>query len=103
MIRGTTPTLDLIVENADLTGNKVIAIIKQGDYVIKRVVTPQYEDPDTTMSVTLSQEETLACVAGDYIDIQVRFINADGIAGATKSKQVYVSDILDDEVISYED
>lgn len=103
MRRGTTPTLTIEALNVDLTSFQNMVLIRQGSYLIKRKkVVAEYAEDVSTLSVTLTQKETLALKSGKLAYVQVRFINEDGVAGGTEEAEVPVKDILEDVVIEYE-
>lgn len=85
MIRGTTPTFQLILkdETIDLTeALNVYATFKQGS----KVITKTGEDIDvspTQVDVYMSQEETLGFRYGD-IRIQLNWTYSDGSRACTK-------------------
>ncbi len=102
MRRGTTPTLELAIKNKDLSAYRCIVTMEQGEIELEKDIEPVYQDPDTILSVDLSQEETLAFGANGYMQVQVRGINSEGAAIATNIKKVYIADILKEGVIEYE-
>lgn len=69
MIRGSTPTLDLILKNKDLSAYRHFITIEQGQYVLEKEAEPIYQKPDTFLHVTLTQEETLAFDAQEAYDL----------------------------------
>lgn len=102
MRQGTTPTLTLTVVDADLSAYQNTVLIRQGDYLIKREnVTAEYADTVSTLAVTLTQQETLALKSGNLAHFQVRFVDEDGVAGATEVVGVQVNEILESVVIEY--
>ena len=104
MIRGTTPTFIMTIEGFDLTTEtSVYVTFEQGKYEITKTGTDlrlTSSGEDTIVTLTLSQEETLAFDVG-RADLQVRFIKSDGKAYATEKKPLNVKDVLYEEVISY--
>jgi hypothetical protein len=92
----------------DLTGAKVYVTIKQGQRKIQKTeadVVSVYnsESRKTTLTVTLTQEETGAFLAEKSATIQVNWIFADGTRDATDTKKIDVSENLITEVIRYAD
>ena len=61
------------------------------------------ESGKTELSVSLSQEETGAFLAGRRAEVQVNWIFSDGTRDATNIKQIDVSENLIAEVITYGD
>ena len=95
--------MSLAVKNVDLSEMRVIVYLRQKNYLIERDdVEVSFVDPNTNIDITLTQEETLALCAGNFIKVQVRFIDPAGNAGATEIKKVLVDEILKNEVIRYE-
>lgn len=104
MRRGTTPTFYLSVMGVDLTECTVTVAISQS--ALELVITDAevgYSTGSQTSTVyfTLSQEDTLQFTAGQKARIQVRYIDADGIANATAIKSFEVTDVIDNEVLTY--
>lgn len=107
MRRYTTPTLHMTVP-VDLTGAEIHVTIKQGARKIHKTgadVVSVYdsESRKTELSVSLSQEETGAFLAGKKAEVQVNWIFPNGIRDATNIKQIDVSENLISEVITYGD
>ena len=106
MVRATTPTLTLIIqeETADLTlARNIYVTMEQGS--IKYTKTGLDLDVETrTVKVWLSQEESLALTEGQPLSVQVNwtYLDADGVTikrAATNVAKVNVSRQLLDEVI----
>jgi len=107
MRRYTTPTLPMTVP-VDLTGAEIHVKIKQGARMIQKTGTDvvsvyDSESGKTELSVSLSQEETGAFLAGRRAEVQVNWIFSDGTRDATNIKQIDVSENLIAEVITYGD
>lgn len=107
MRRYTTPTLPMTVP-VDLTGADIYVTIKQGQRKLQKTgadVVSVYdsESGKTTLSVTLTQEETGAFLAEKKAYVQVNWIFSDGTRDATNIKQIDVSENLIAEVIRYAD
>lgn len=104
MIRGTTPPITLYVEGYDLTGKTVEIYLKCiGKDLIEKTgddLEIAYENEESVIQFSLSQEETLAMRTG-FVTIQVRWIDADGLALATEMATRPVGDILKPEIIEY--
>lgn len=113
MIRYTTPILPLEVEGIDLTDNQdvyVTLVQKLGQKSVELTksgsdLTIQYdaETDISTITFTLTQEETAAFSLNVAVDVQVNFINASGVRDATNIATLPVLRNLLDEVISYGD
>ena len=106
MRRGTTPTITATV-NADLTGMAVhlafrvggSVIVKQGDDLTV-VVDNSGEEPITTVSTSLTQEDTLSMRSGKECEVQIRAVQDDGaVAIATCIGSIPVKRILEEGVI----
>lgn len=109
MIRYTTPILPLEVEGIDLTNNEdVYVTLEQGSVELTKSgsdLTIEY-DPQTeisTITFTLTQEETSAFNISKSVAIQVNFINSSGVRDATNIATVPVLRNLLDKVINYGD
>ena len=101
MKRGTTPTITMTAD-ADLTNWTVYTSIrgkcKHGVVTFDDSrLTKTYDGEITTMTLTLTQEETLALDVG-MVEFQLRAIK-DGTAIATTIEKVPVGRILQDGVI----
>lgn len=105
MRQGTTPPYALTVFSRDLTDKAVfvtlegeggVEVTKSGDQL-----TMVCADNDTVIAFRLTQEETFALPQG-RIEVQVRWIDADGHADATEIKAVANLRSLLQEVIRYE-
>lgn len=105
MIRGTTPTFEVIVEGANLTDKTAFLTLSQGDRKITltndrlRIVPG---DPDSTIAFTLTQCETL-CMKKGGVSIQLRFIDDGGVAWASNIVSVSIDPVLLERVIDYAD
>ena len=106
MIRGTTPTLVCTIKKLklkDISIAQIFVILKQPtvEYVFKYTNNEVVVNLEkNTMSVTLSQIQTLSLTADVPLSIQIRMLDSDGVAFATKVRSLSVDDILKDEVIS---
>lgn len=65
------------------------------------VLSIAYDDGASSIAFRLTQEETLSFKEGKA-EVQVRFIDAEGIAKATDIKPIVVERILQPGVITYE-
>lgn len=104
MRQGTTPTYTLIVGGYDLTDKTIfVAISSRGRKIIKTgdALSIAYGDEASTIAFRLTQQETLSLGLGQA-EVQVRFIDSNGIANATDIKPINVERILQPGVIEYE-
>jgi len=99
----TTPTINLDIEGLDLTGWHTETSITQG--CAKLTI----DDADCVMTETgcrltinLTQEQTGIFEAHKAANVQVRFINATGTAGATEIKAIKIDPVLVGGVIEYD-
>lgn len=105
MYQGTTPYVSLKVLGEDLTGKTAYATIRQGNRLItvtgnRLTVDYDAEKQWTRVVFRLTQEETLSLSAG-IAEVQIRYIDANGIAQATGKAKVDVEESLLKEVIEY--
>ena len=107
MRRGTTPDYILTVAGYDLTACDVYVTLAQ--FVQEITLTGvrldiSYDSETQASSIVfcLTQAETLRFKTGNA-EIQVRFIDANGVAQATEIKSVPVMPVLFEEVIEYGD
>ena len=106
MYRGTTPVLPITIKGIDLSEARVFLTIQNGPKDQLTLVAPDdfqltYDGEDTVGEVPLTQRQTLALTATAH-EAQIRWILADGTAGATKKATVFVNNVLLKGVISYE-
>lgn len=108
MINFTTPTITLVVEGVDLTGKNIYATLEQGCRELTKkgsemaVTTEQVgERTDTVMTMMLTQEESASFDFNRNASVQVNWITAGGVRGATEIKKIDVMRNLLDEVIEY--
>ena len=108
MINYTTPTITLIVEGVDLTGKDIYATFEQGCQKLTKKgsdieITTEVvqERTDTVLTMTLTQEESAAFDFNRNASVQVNWISAGGVRGATEIKGIGVMRNLLDEVINY--
>ena len=103
MIRGTTPYCVLTVRGRDLTDKTVYVTLSQDGKKLTLTgdrLRMAYKDGATAIVVCLTQQETLNFRVG-ALDVQVRFIDAEDDADATKIKQLRVDRVLLEEVIEH--
>ena len=103
MVRGTTQGYLLNIKKYDLSKSTVYVTIDQhGHKITKNNSDLQImaNEDGTKILFTLSQEDTLFFDSG-VAYIQVRFINKNGRALATKKKKIDVYPVLQKGVIQY--
>ena len=105
MIRGTTPTYTLTIEGQDLTDKTIYVTLKIGKNLMtltndRLSVVYSQQDQKSIVAFTLTQEETLSFKVGTG-DVQVRFINAEGIAYATDIGKIEIDKVLLERIIEY--
>lgn len=109
MIRYTTPILPLEVEGVDLSENEdVYVTLKQNDVELTKkgsdlTILYDAESDLSTITFTLTQEETAAFNINRAVDTQVNFINSAGVRDATDIATIPVMRNLLDKVINYGD
>lgn len=105
MRRFTTPILPMTVP-VDITGADIYVTIKQGQRKLQKTgedVVSVYdsESGKTTLTVTLTQEETGQFLSEKKAFVQVNWIFSDGTRDATNIKQVEVTENLIANTITY--
>lgn len=102
MRRGTTPTLTFTTPyTADLIESGFITFSQRGaDVLDVSLNDPSVTIADNSISVTLTQEQTLAFTTVDTLKIQIRAILASGKAVASNIVQDTVCPILKDGEIT---
>lgn len=104
MIRGTTPDYVLTLPGIDLDGMTVYVTIEQKDREITLSgdeLTVVSDGEDSTIAFMLTQEQTLALNEGQA-SVQVKFIDAAGVVGATKIGRLTIDKALLEKVIEYD-
>lgn len=106
LIRGTTPTIIITVQTEiDLhqVSEVWIYISQQNKVKVdKQLEDTTFDYEERTMTVTLSQDDTLALKEGDAL-FQIRLLLMDGTALATLASKVDVKPVYKQGVISEED
>ena len=97
MRRGTTPTVDLYIDE-DLSGCEIyVTFSHRGKQITKREseIEAEFSGGATTLHVTLTQAETLSFNAdnGAYVEIQVRYKRGERTC-ATDIQRVPVKRVL---------
>lgn len=103
MIRGTTPTYIIKIKGDNLKDATPYVTISQGETEITKSgdeLIADRDDKSCILAVSLTQEETLKLAKG-RAEIQVRWVNNDGIAGATDLRYMKVKPILLEGVINH--
>lgn len=106
MINYTTPTLHLIVEGIDLTGQEIYVTLEQSNRELTKSgedLTVTLDGEDTKIEFTLSQEESASFQYSRSAQVQVNWISQNGVRGATNIAQIGVLKNLLDEVLDYGD
>lgn len=97
--RGTTPT-NVFNLNVDLTGATVYVSYSQHNKVVIEKTGNDLTVSSDKIETTLTQAETLALKEG-FVEIQIRYIDSDGMADASNIIHVDAQRILKDGVITY--
>ena len=100
MYRGTTPDLEINVGDIDLSTvtDLWLTLSQHGEVKINKTLEDLTID-GSTVSCTLTQEETLSLKAHSSTLMQMRFLTSDGEAMATPIVKVPVEAILKEGVI----
>lgn len=104
LIRGTTPTIIITVEteiDLDEVSAVWIYISQQGKVKVdKELSDVEFDVVSRTMTVTLSQEDTLALKADMEALFQIRLLMNNGTALATLADKVSVKEIYKSGIIN---
>ena len=103
MRQGTTPTYTLTISGYDLTDKTVFVSIRaRGKLIVLSGDRLPIGNESSVSAIvfTLTQEETLSLGVGQG-EVQVRFIDAQGVAKATDIKPITIERILQPGVITY--
>ena len=109
MIRGTTPTFHLVLDSdVDLTDTSVYITFSEKNRGIQYTfesgdenVSITYSEGHTVIDVSMTQEQTLYIKEASKVNVQVRWVDSEGYAGATAYASIEVDPVLLDEVIVY--
>lgn len=100
--RGTTPTIEITVKN-EIDFSQVLQVwvyISQMNKVKvdKEITDVTFDQPNNKMTVTLSQEDTLALKAGDAL-FQIRLLLQDETALATLATKITINEVYKGGII----
>nr|DAW12990.1 MAG TPA: hypothetical protein [Caudoviricetes sp.] len=99
MRQGTTPTIQITINDIDLNEmQNIYVVFEQNGYILKKE-SSDLDIKGNTISVLLSQEETLNFKEGTC-NIQLRMITKGGVAIASPIKTTKVYRVLNKEVIT---
>lgn len=99
MRQGTTPTIQITINDIDLNEmQNIYVVFEQNGYILKKE-SSDLDIEGNTISVSLSQEETLNFKEGTC-NIQLRMITKGGVAIASPIKTTKVYRVLNKEVIA---
>lgn len=99
MRQGTTPTIQIPINDIDLNEmQNIYVVFEQNGYILKKE-SSDLDIEGNTISVSLSQEETLNFKEGTC-NIQLRMITKGGVAIASPIKTTKVYRVLNKEVIT---
>lgn len=99
MRQGTMPTIQITINDIDLNEmQNIYVVFEQNGYILKKE-SSDLDIEGNTISVSLSQEETLNFKEGTC-NIQLRMITKGGVAIASPIKTTKVYRVLNKEVIT---
>ena len=99
----TTPTLKLLVEDADLTDCRVFVSLQQrGAELDLEADSVAHDSPDTIIRVRLTQAQT-ALFSEGRVRVQVNWITPDGYRDATERRDVRWDGNLLEREVGYDD
>lgn len=99
MIRGTTPTLSFKLPfSVDAVANGYVTFAQSGEVIIDKALADCDCGTDT-LTVKLTQDDTLKLQAGVTVEMQIRVKTTDGDALASQIMKVSAERILKDGVI----
>lgn len=99
MRQGTTPTIQITINDIDLNKmQNIYVVFEQNGYILKKE-SSDLDIEGNVISVLLSQEETLNFKEGTC-NIQLRMITKGGVAIASPVKTTKVYRVLNKEVIT---
>lgn len=99
MRQGTTPTIQITINDIDLNEmQNIYVVFEQNGYILKKE-SSDLDIEGNVISVLLSQKETLSFKEGTC-NIQLRMITKGGVAIASPIKTTKVYRVLNKEVIT---
>lgn len=99
MRQGTTPTIQITINDMDLNEmQNIYVVFEQNGYILKKE-SSDLDIEGNVISVLLSQEETLNFKEGTC-NVQLRMITKGGVAIASPIKTTKVYRVLNKEVIT---
>lgn len=99
MRQGTTPTIQITINDIDLNEmQNIYVVFEQNGYILKKE-SSDLDIEGNVISVSLSQEETLNFKEGTC-NIQLRMITKGGVAIASPIKTTKVYRVLNKEAIT---
>ena len=104
MRQGTTPTYTLAVDDYDLTDKTVFVTISRKDKSVTLTgnrLTVACDGTDSIITFRLTQRETFSLPLGKA-EVQVRFVDAEGVALATEIVPIEIDRVLQAGVIKHE-
>ena len=101
MRRGTTPTVKIAVKGCNLEDfDSIYVTFKQGATIIDKTG-DDLEIQDNSISILLSQEDTLKFDSFcKVVEVQMRAVNDAGVAIASNIRQIPIDAILKEGVIT---
>lgn len=98
MRRGTTPTLKIKVNGANIQQfSKIYVTFRQGETEVTKT-NEEIDIKENVLSIWMSQEDTLKFVHG-HVDVQLRAVTESGVAVASGIKMLFMDEILKEGVI----
>lgn len=99
MIRGTTPKMDFVLPfDVDSIAESYITFVQNNNIVFDKSFS-ECESHENTLTLRLTQEETLKLSDGNAVEIQIRVRTKSGEAMASNIIRVNTERILRDGVI----
>ena len=99
MRQGTTPTIQITINDIDLNEmQNIYVVFEQNGYILKKK-SRDLDIEGNVISVSLSQEESLNFKEGTC-NIQLRMITKGGVAVASPIKTTKVYRVLNKEVVA---
>lgn len=100
MRRATTPTLEIeLDEPIECAWFRVALAQRCGTLIVRDQRSCELSEDGRTVTLTLTQEETVSLVAGYDLRVQLRFGDGLGAVCATDIAEIPVGEILDEEVV----
>lgn len=101
MLRFSTPTIEIETDTALSELSELWVSFKQGNAILRKTKN-EIEIDGTNLKIRLTQEETAMFEADKRVEIQLRWLSANGSASGSNIEAVVFGRVLENEEITNE-